>query len=124
MDNYYLDKVTNTPIKICSVFYIKALKRKINGDIDDKKEVLSNIEYDDYLKIKRTLPALVSSQFYCYTNKSVVIKNKSIKLNDFTKHLVDVLPSIIDQIVENINDSNITDIKSKIVNIFYNSLIH
>ena len=123
MDNYYLDKVTNTPIKICSVFYIKALKRKINGDID-KKEVLSNIEYSDYLKIKKTLPALVPSQFYCYTNKSVVIKNKSIKLNDFTKHLVDVLPSIIDQIVENINDSSITDIKSKIVNIFYNSLIH
>ena len=123
MDNYYLDKVTNTPIKICSVFYIKALKRKINGDID-KKEVLSNIEYSDYLKIKKTLPALVQSQFYCYTNKSVVIKNKSIKLNDFTKHLVDVLPSIIDQIVENINDSSITDIKSKIVNIFYNSLIH
>ena len=98
MDNYYLDKVTNTPIKICSVFYIKALKRKINGDI-----VLSNIEYSDYLKIEKTLPALVPSQFYCYTNKSVVIKNKSIKLNDFTKHLVDVLPIIIDQIVENIN---------------------
>ena len=76
MDNYYLDKVTNTPIKICSVFYIKALKRKINGDIDDKKEVLSNIEYDDYLKIKRTLPALVSSQFYCYTTKSVVIQKQ------------------------------------------------
>ena len=123
MDNYYLDKVTNTPIKICSVFYIKALKRKINGDID-KKEALSNIEYSDYLKIKKTLPALVPSQFYCYTNNSVVIKNKSIKLNDFTKHLVDVLPNIIDQIVENINDSSITDIKSKIVNIFYNSLIH
>lgn len=123
MDNYYLDNVTNTPIKICSVFYIKALKRKINGDID-KKEVLSNIEYSDYLKIKKTLPVLVPSQFYCYTNNSVVIKNKSIKLNDFTKHLVDVLPNIIDQIVENINDSSITDIKSKIVNIFYNSLIH
>ena len=77
MDNYYLDKVTNSPIKICSAFYIKALKRKIIGDID-KKEVLVDIEYDDYLKIKKTLPILVSSQFYCYSNKSVIIKNKSI----------------------------------------------
>jgi hypothetical protein len=85
---------------------------------------MNNISYESYLKIKENLPKIDNNQFYCYQNGAVLIKNKSIKISDFSKHLESVLPSIIDQIVESIQDSDISNIRESIKNIFHNSLIH
>ena len=85
---------------------------------------MTNIEYDTYLKIKNTLPKLQSNQFYCHSQGDVLIKNRSVKLSDFSDHVNNKLPNIIDQIIECMNDSDISDIKNKIKNIFHNSLLH
>ena len=123
MNNYYFDKVIMKPIKIGSKLYIEMLKNKISNHVE-KKEVMQNIEYDTYRKIKNTLPKLKDNQFYCHHDGNVLIKNRSIKLSDFSNHVNNKLPNIIDQIIETMNDSDITDIKNKIQNIFHNSLLH
>jgi hypothetical protein len=123
MNNYYLDQVTNKPVKIGSKAYIKSLKTKISDNYETKT-IMNNISYESYLKIKENLPKIDNNQFYCYQIEAVIIKNKSIKISDFSKHLESVLPSIIDQIVESIQDSDISNIRESIKNIFHNSLIH
>ena len=124
MNNYYSDKNTNKPVKIGSRSYIKSLKTKISDNYECK-QIMSNISYESYLKIKDNLPK-IDNQFYCHQSNNVIIKNKSIKISDFTKHLENVLPSIIDQILEtmNDNDSDISNIRNSNKNIFHNSLLH
>ena len=123
MNNYYLDQITKKPVKIGSKAYIKSLKTKISDNYETKT-IMHDISYESYLKIKDNLPKIDNHQFYCHQNDMVIIKNKSIKISDFTKHLESVLPSIIDQIVESIQDSDMSNIRDSIKNIFHNSLIH
>ena len=124
MNNYFIDQITNKPVKIGNKAYIKLLKDKIH-EIHENKEIMTNISYESYLKIKSNLPKLDDNQFYCFVNDSVLVKNKSIKIDDFSKYISNLLPDIIDKIIEQMhNDSDITNIKSKIANIFHNALIH
>ena len=124
MNNYFIDHITNKPVKIGNKAYIKLLKDKIH-EIHENKEIMTNISYESYLKIKSNLPKLDDNQFYCFVNDSVLVKNKSIKIDDFSKYISNLLPDIIDKIIEQMhNDSDITNIKSKIANIFHNALIH
>ena len=125
MNNYFIDELTQKPLKIGSKYYIKCLKSKIQ-DNDDKKEIMRNIDYDTYLSLKKSLPKLSKTQFYCFDslNNQILIKNKSVKLEDITTHLINTLPDIIEKIISVSNDSNISDIRSKIINIVHNSLIH
>ena len=124
MNNYFIDQITQKPVKIGSKAYVKLLKDKIH-EIHENKEIMSNIKYDAYLKIKDNLPKLPKNQFYCFVNNSILVKNKSIKLDDFSKYISDQLPEIIDKIIEQMHaDSDITNIKSRITNIFHNALIH
>lgn len=55
MNNYYLDQVTNKPVKIGSKAYIKSLKTKISDNYETKT-IMNNISYESYLKIKDNLP--------------------------------------------------------------------
>jgi hypothetical protein len=125
MNNYFIDELTQKPLKIGSKYYIKCLKAKIQ-DNDDKKEIMRNIDYDTYLSLKKSLPKLSKTQFYCYDslNNQILIKNKSVKLEDITNHLINTLPDIIEKIISVSNDSNISNILNKIINIVHNSLIH
>ncbi len=125
MNNYFIDELTQKPLKIGSKYYIKCLKSKIQ-DNDDKTEIMRNIDYDTYLSLKKSLPKLSKTQFYCYDSlhNQILIKNKSVKLEDITTHLINTLPDIIEKIISVSNDSNISDIRSKIINIVHNSLIH
>ena len=124
MNNYFIDQITQKPVKIGSKSYIKLLKDKIH-EIHENKEIMNNISYESYLKIKDNLPKLNDNQFYCHVNDCVLIKNKSIKIDDFSKYISDQLPEIIDKIIEQMHaDSDITNIKSRITNIFHNALIH
>lgn len=125
MNNYFIDELTQKPLKIGSKYYIKCLKAKIQDNVD-KKEIMRNIDYDTYLSLKKSLPVLSSSQFYCFDslNNQILIKNKSVKIEDITTHLIHTLPDIIEKIISISNDSNISDIRNKIINIVHNSLIH
>ena len=124
MNNYFIDQITNKPVKIGNKAYIKLLKDKIH-EIHENKEIMTNISYESYLKIKSNLPKLDDNQFYCFVNDSVLVKNKSIKIDDFSKYISNLIPDIIDKIIEQMhNDSDITNIKSRITNIFHNALIH
>ena len=125
MNNYFIDELTQKPLKIGSKYYIKCLKAKIQDNVD-KKEIMQNIDYDTYLSLKKSLPVLSKSQFYCFDslNNQILIKNRSVKIEDITTHLINTLPDIIEKIISVSNDSNISDIRSKIINIVHNSLIH
>ena len=124
MNNYFIDHITNKPVKIGNKAYIKLLKDKIH-EIHENKEIMTNISYESYLKIKSNLPKLDDNQFYCFVNDCVLVKNKSIKIDDFSKYISNLLPDIIDKIIEQMHaDSDITNIKSRITNIFHNALIH
>ncbi len=124
MNNYFIDQITNKPVKIGNKKYIKLLKDKIH-EIHENKEIMTNISYESYLKIKDNLPKLNENLFYCHVNDSVLVKNKSIKIDDFSKYISNLIPDIIDKIIEQMhNDSDITNIKSRITNIFHNALIH
>ncbi len=125
MNNYFIDELTQKPLKIGSKYYIKCLKSKIQDNVD-KKEIMQNIDYDTYLSLKKSLPVLSKSQFYCFDslNNQILIKNRSVKIEDITTHLINTLPDIIEKIISVSNDSNISDIRSKIINIVHNSLIH
>ena len=123
MDNYYLDQNTKKPVKIGSKAYIKSLKTKLKSNYETKI-IMANIGYESYLKIKNNLPLIHANQFYCHQNDTVIIKNKSIKISDFTKHLEHVLPNIIDQVLDVMKDTDISTIRESIKNIFHNSLLH
>ena len=105
--------------------YIKSLKNKIIDNYDCK-QIMTNISYDSYLKIKENLPLIDASQFYCHRNNTVIIKNKNIKIGDFSKHLETVLPSIIDQILDVMNSekTDISNIREKMKNIIHNCILH
>ena len=125
MDNYFIDKISNKPVKIGSKSYIKLLKAKLN-DNNESKEILTNISYETYLDLKDNLTVLADNQFYCYRDNAVLVKNKSIKLIDFTKYLENMLPIVIDEIIELMNNKeiDISNVRTNITNIFHNSLIH
>jgi len=124
MNNYFIDQITQKPIRIGNKAYIKSLKDKIR-EVHENKEIMNNISYESYLKIKDNLPKLPKNQFYCFANNSILVKNNSIKIDDFSKYVSDKLPEIIDKIIEQMHiDSDITNIKSRIKEIFHNTLIH
>jgi hypothetical protein len=80
------------------------------------------------VSLKKSLPVLIisKSKFYCFDslNNQILIKNRSVKIEDITTHLINTLPDIIEKIISVSNDSNISDIRSKIIYIVHNSLIH
>ena len=115
--NYYLDQHTKKPVKIGSKAYIKSLKTKISDNYETKI-IMTNINYESYLKIKNNLPIIDTNQFYCHQNDMVIIKNKSITISDFTKHLEHVLPNIIDQVIECMQDTDISNIRESIKNLW------
>ena len=125
MNNYYLDQNTKKTVKIGSKAYIKSLKTKLKSNYETKT-IMTNLSYESYLKIKDNLPILDKNHFYCHQNENVIIKNKSIKISDFTKHLEQVLPNIIDEILDVMKSdkSDISNIWESIKNIFHNSLLH
>ena len=125
MNSYYLDKISKKPVRIGSRAYIKSLKNKIIDNYECK-QIMTNISYDSYLKIKNNLPLIDASQFYCHRNNTVIIKNKNIKIGDFSKHLETVLPSIIDQILDVMNSekTDISNIREKMKNIIHNCILH
>ena len=75
MNNYFIDELTQKPLKIGSKYYIKCLKAKIQDNVD-KKEIMHNIDYETYLSLKKSLPILSKSQFYCFDslNNQILIK--------------------------------------------------
>ena len=125
MNSYYLDEISKKPVKIGSKAYIKSFKNKIIDNYECK-QIMTNISYDSYLKIKNNLPLIDASQFYCHRNNTVIIKNKNIKIGDFSKHLETVLPSIIDQILDVMNSekTDISNIREKMKNIIHNCILH
>ena len=63
MNNYFIDQITQKPIRIGNKAYIKLLKDKIR-EIHENKEIMNNISYEAYLKIKDNLPKLPKNQFF------------------------------------------------------------
>ena len=125
MNDYIINEKTGRPMKITGTTH-KSLIRKKLRDNTDNDIVLSNITYDDYKKIKRTLPSINNEQFYYYDKhtRNVIKKNKSIKNQQILKYILDQLPSIIDNILEQINETDNKEIiKQKMITIFYNKLI-
>ena len=125
MNSYYLDEISKKPVKIGSKAYIKSLKNKIIDNYECK-QIMTNISYDSYLKIKNNLPIIDTNQFYCHRNNTVIIKNKNIKISDFSKHLEMFLPNIIDQILDVMNSekTDISNIREKMKNIIHNCILH
>lgn len=124
MDGYIINEKTGRPMKITGYTH-KSLIRKKLRDNTENHIVLSNITYDDYKKIKKTLPVLNNEQFYYYDKytQSVIKKNKSIKNAQIIKHVLDQLPTIIDNIIDDIDEKDNKDvIKQKMMKIFYASL--
>lgn len=125
MNEYIINQKSSRPIKIGGKAYRSALISKIR-DNTDVNIILSNIERDDYKKLKKSLPILPNNKFYCYESKTknLITKNKSIKPDQLINYICDKLPTIIDTILDEINDDDERDvIKSKMINIFHKSII-
>jgi hypothetical protein len=125
MDKYIINENTMRPMKIAGSTH-KSLIRKKLRDKTENEIVLSNIPYLEYKKIKKTLPKINDEQFYYYNKNTntVIKKNKSIKNEQIIKHILDRLPSIIDTMLNEINEDETKDeIKQKMIKIFYASLI-
>lgn len=125
MDNYIINKKTGRPMKIGSKVHKRYLLNKIRQNTENKT-VLSNIDISDSKKLKKSLPILGDGQFYCYegTTQSLMVKNKSLKALEIIKYICDKLPSIIDKVIDDIDEEDDRDkTKQKMVKIFHDSLL-
>jgi len=124
MDGYIINQHTGRPMKMAGDTHRSLIRQKLRTKTDNHI-VLTNITYDEYKKIKHTLPPINDEQFYYYerSTRKVILKNKSIKHNQILKYVLTQLPSIIDNILDEINETDDRDtIKQKISTIFYNKL--
>ena len=125
MNNYCINETTNRITKIGSKAYVRNLKKNIRQNTRNKT-VLTDIEYEDSKKLRKSLPQLEENKFYSYDtiNKTIVTKNKSIKINEIIQYICNKLPSIIDDIIDGIEENATRDeTKSKMIQIFHNALI-
>tara|TARA_R110000772_G_scaffold132678_1_gene241172 strand:- start:648 stop:1028 length:381 start_codon:yes stop_codon:yes gene_type:complete len=125
MDNYIINKTTGRPMKIGSKVHKRYLLNKIRQNTENKT-VLSNIDIADSKKLKKSLPILGDGQFYCYegTTQSMMVKNKSLKALEIIKYICDKLPTIIDKVIDDIDEDDDRDkTKQKMVKIFHDSLL-
>jgi hypothetical protein len=125
MDNYCINQTTNRITKIGSKAYIRNLKKNIRQNTKNKT-ILSDIDYEDSKKLKKSLPPLEDNMFYSYDaiNKTIVTKNKSIKIDEIIQYICKKLPNIIDDIIDGIDDNATRDeTKSKMIQIFHNALL-
>ena len=92
---------------------------------DDNRIILSNIDHQDTKKLKKSLPTLTEDKFYYYESKtkSLITKNKSLKSNEIIIHICNQLPSIIDRILNEIDETDDRDkTKAKMIRIFHESI--
>jgi len=125
MDSYIINKTTGRPMKIGSKVHKRYLLNKIRQNTENKT-VLSNIDISDSKKLKKSLPILGDGQFYCYegTTQSMMVKNKSLKALEIIKYICDKLPTIIDKVIDDIDEEDDRDkTKQKMVRIFHDSLL-
>lgn len=125
MDDYIINKKTNRPLRIGSRAHRRYLLDKIRKNTENKT-VLSNIDIADSKKLKASLPVLGDGQFYCYEGQtqSMMVKNKSLKALEIIKYICDKLPTIIDKIIDGIEEDDDRDkTKKKMVQIFHDTLI-
>jgi len=126
MDNYILNKNTGRVTKIGSKAHRRAIVSKIRKN-PQNNTVLSNISQVDSKKLKCSLPELDNNKFYCYDplNKNLITKNKSLKCEEILKYICNQLPVIIDKIIDDIpDDANRETTKSKMIEIFHDSLLN
>lgn len=125
MDNYCINQTTNRITKIGSKSYVRNLKKNIRQNTQNKT-VLTDIDYEDSKKLRKSLPQLKDNMFYSYNtnNKTIVTKNKSIKIDEIIQYICKKLPNIIDDIIDGIDDNDTREeTKSKMIQIFHNTLI-
>ena len=125
MDSYIINKTTGRPMKIGSKVHKRYLLNKIRNNTENKT-VLSNIDISDSKKLKKSLPVLGDGQFYCYNGEtqSMMVKNKSLKTIEIIQYICKKLPSIIDKIIDGIEEEDDRDkTKQKMVKIFHDSLM-
>tara|TARA_R110002153_G_scaffold83478_4_gene209873 strand:+ start:1171 stop:1554 length:384 start_codon:yes stop_codon:yes gene_type:complete len=125
MDNFIINKKTGRPLRIGSRAHRRYLLEKIRNNTENKT-VLSNIDIADSKKLKKSLPLLGDGQFYCYNGEtqSMMVKNKSLKTIEIIQYICSKLPSIIDKIVDGIEETDSReDTKKKMVQIFHDSLL-
>ncbi len=124
MDNYIINKNSGRAMKIGSKAHKTAIIRKVRQS-DDNKTILTNIEHQETQKLKKSLPALSEDKFYYYESKtkSLITKNKSLKSNEIIIHICNQLPSIIDRILNEIDETDDRDkTKAKMIRIFHESI--
>lgn len=124
MDNYIINKRSGRVMKIGSKAHKQYIMKNIRQN-NDNKIILSNLEYDDYKKLKKSLPVLEPNKFYYYESKTKILmtKNKSVKQDELITHICNMLPTIIDKILDEINDDDDRDkTKAKMINIFHQSI--
>ena len=124
MDNYIINKNSGRPVKIGSRIHRKSVMSKIRKNTESAT-VLTDIDYQDSRKLKKSLPVLPEDKFYCYepTTKKLITKNKSIKSDEIINFICSQLPNIIDKILNEIDDTDDRDkTKTKMIKIFHECL--
>ena len=74
MNNYFIDEITQKPLKIGSKYYIKCLKAKIQDNVD-KKEIMQNIDYDTFYRSR--------NHYLFYQNHNFVVLTSYKQKNKF-----------------------------------------
>jgi hypothetical protein len=123
--DYIINSKTGKVLKIGGKAHKTAIINKIRNT-DKNKTLISDIDYDDSKKLKSKLPELTNDKYYYYEHKtkSIATKNKSLKVDELIKYICDQLPTIMDNIIDGIDENEPKDkIKSKMISIFHQSLI-
>ena len=123
--DYIINSKTGKVLRIGGKAHKTAIINKIRNT-DKNKTLISDIDYDDSKKLKSKLPELTKDKYYYYEHKtkSIATKNKALKVEELIKYICDQLPTIMDNIIDGIDENEPKDkIKSKMINIFHQSLI-
>ena len=126
MDNYIISNKSGRPMKIGSKIHRKSIMTKIRKNAESTT-ILTDIDYQDSKKLKKSLPALSEDKFYCYepVTKKLITKNRSIKSDELINFICAQLPNIIDRILTEIDEEDNRDkTKAKMISIFHNCLLN
>ena len=124
MERYIVDKNSGRLTKIGSRTHKLKLMTKIRGNVKTGI-VLTNIDKGGVKTIKKSLPKLDKNQFYYYDskNKTIVIKNKSLKIDELLIYISKQVPYMIDNFIDDIDDNDDKDTtRQKIRKIFFDSI--
>jgi hypothetical protein len=124
MDNYIINKKSKRPVKIGSKIHRKAIMTKIRQNTESTT-ILTDIDYQDSKKLKKSLPPISEDKFYCYepVTRNIITKNKSVKSNELINFICSQLPNIIDKILNDIDEDDDRDkTKAKMISIFHSCL--